>query len=209
MGEMSKDCAQKVSSEILAELGDEYIADTGVGATSHHWQVFVHNSGMRVTLRITPYGHEDKFYFGVQCPPNIFGESMRFSDWGEVGVGSVYISVKKPIPQVVKELRSRLLDVALPAIKRIEEKRNEMLGSRRKAEHSFTRVVQCMSGKHEESEARISSLEESTFLDNEIHVRIRLGGSYRLEVDCLMEAEVIRIIQYLKNCRDNGGKHEL
>lgn len=202
MVKMTEPEARALQSELLKELGNEYAIDMPQGSFDPYWCVYKHIEGMQFTARIDPYWHLGKMAFSVHCPISHTGESMRFKDWNEPELPSIYIAATKPASRIAKELRARLLEQALPIIKRIGEKREALKRAEDLNTASFSRVVQCMGWEYVEHGR---DLEESGFLSNGAYTRIRLCGSYKLEIDHLTEEEVISILMHVKNFGERKG----
>lgn len=202
MPETSESDARNLQLQVLEGLGDEYAIDMPQGSFDPYGCVYKHIEGMQFTVRIDPYRHLGKMAFSVHCPISHTGDSMSFKDWNEPELPSIYIAATKPASRIAKELRARLLDQALPIIKRIGEKREALKRAEDLNTASFSRVVQCMG---QEYVARGKDLEDSSFLANDIHVRVRLCGSYKLEIDHLTEEEVISILMHVKNFGERKG----
>lgn len=204
MPEMPESDARNLQLQVLEGLGDEYAIDMPQGSFDPYWCVYKHKDGMQFTSRIDPYRHLGKMAFSVHCPRSRTGDSMRFKDWNEPELPSIYIAATKPASRIAKELRARLLEQALPIIKRIGEKRETQKSEADLNRTSFLKVVQCI-GVSPEDVRNTAHLEESSFLTNDIHVRVRLCGSYKLEIDYLTEEEAIRILTCVNNL---AGKEE-
>jgi len=181
-----------IAYDILNELGTSFAIDP---SAEKDWYIFRHKEGLAFTMRVSPYNYEGRYVFSVHCPRDHSGASMRFEDWGEEPLPTITIAETKPPKQLVKELRSRLLDDALPVIKRIAEKRETDKKAEALKREAYLKVLAYADNIAHPSQ---SSYSASGFLDNDRYLQIELAGSYKLSIDYLSQAEAIAVIELLK-----------